>query len=351
MSDPITVEEKVYLMSWAVAYNNCEQSRRLFRKKYNKDAPPISTVKYWKAKFIETGSLVTDRQRAGRPRSASNDENKENVCAAVRENPSTSVRVIAAELNMSIGSVHNILKEENFHPFKPVSCQLLFDGDTDRRMQFCEVVRDLLNHDPAFMRKLKFSDECVFSLQSRVNQHNVHHWETENPHIRIGRSNKTPTLTVWACVGYGGIVDFDISPATMNSERYCDIINNKVIPHFTAGHHEQWIYQHDGAPSHFSVNARQLLDGSLPGRWYGRRGAVEWPPRSPDLTVCDFWLWAYLRSKVYNPPGRVFPNLTSLQETLQVELSRIPLSMFRRAINDFPRRIHRCLEAEGDLFE
>ena len=75
---------------------------------------------------------------------------------------------------------------------------------------------------------------------------------------------------------------------TMNSERYCDIINNKVIPHFTAGHHEQWIYQHDGAPSHFSVNARKLLDGSLPGRWYGRRVAVEWPPRSPDLTaVCE----------------------------------------------------------------
>ena len=29
---------------------------------------------------------------------------------------------------------------------------------------------------------------------------------------------------------------------------------------------------------------------------------VEWPPRSPDLTPCDFFLWGYLKSKVYTSP-------------------------------------------------
>ncbi|KAL4118985.1 hypothetical protein QTP88_011863 [Uroleucon formosanum] len=34
-----------------------------------------------------------------------------------------------------------------------------------------------------------------------------------------------------------------------------------------------------------------------------------WPPRSPDLTVCDFFLWGYVKEKVYAPPL-----LTNLEE-------------------------------------
>ncbi len=27
-----------------------------------------------------------------------------------------------------------------------------------------------------------------------------------------------------------------------------------------------------------------------------------WPPRSPDFTVCDFFLWCYVKDRVYVPP-------------------------------------------------
>ena len=30
-----------------------------------------------------------------------------------------------------------------------------------------------------------------------------------------------------------------------------------------------------------------------------KNGDLEWPPRSPDLTVPAFFLWSYLKSKVY----------------------------------------------------
>ena len=29
---------------------------------------------------------------------------------------------------------------------------------------------------------------------------------------------------------------------------------------------------------------------------------MEWPPRSPDLTPCDFFLWGYLKGKVFSSP-------------------------------------------------
>ena len=49
-------------------------------------------------------------------------------------------------------------------------------------------------------------------------------------------------------------------------------------------------YQHDGAPAHFSIAARQVLNDKYPNRWIGRGGPVPWPPRSPDLTPLDFFL-------------------------------------------------------------
>jgi hypothetical protein len=35
---------------------------------------------------------------------------------------------------------------------------------------------------------------------------------------------------------------------------------------------------------------RRCLDRLFPGQWIGRRGSVEWPPRSPDLTPLDVLL-------------------------------------------------------------
>ena len=45
--------------------------------------------------------------------------------------------------------------------------------------------------------------------------------------------------------------------------------------------------------------------------------AVEWPPCSPDLTPCDFFLWGYLKSKVYRTP----PNdLDDLRARIRLEV-------------------------------
>jgi hypothetical protein len=42
--------------------------------------------------------------------------------------------------------------------------------------------------------------------------------------------------------------------------------------------------------------------------WVGRYGPIPWPPRSPDITPLDFFLWGYVKDSVYKTPG------TSLDE-------------------------------------
>ena len=55
-------------------------------------------------------------------------------------------------------------------------------------------------------------------------------------------------------------------------------------------------FQHDGAPPHYSRLVREYLRVSFPNRWLGRLGPVAWPPRSPDLTPLDYYIWASCNS-------------------------------------------------------
>ena len=41
-----------------------------------------------------------------------------------------------------------------------------------------------------------------------------------------------------------------------------------------------------------------FLDATFPNRWIGRDGPTPWPPRSPDITLLDFFLWGYVKDKV-----------------------------------------------------
>jgi hypothetical protein len=57
------------------------------------------------------------------------------------------------------------------------------------------------------------------------------------------------------------------------------------------------ILQQDGAPPH---NARIATNHLNPGRWIRNRSeGVRWPARSADLTPLDFFLWLYLKERVY----------------------------------------------------
>ena len=104
-------------------------------------------------------------------------------------------------------------------------------------------------------------------------------------------------------------------------------------------------------PPHYCVNARQILNENIPQQWIGRRGHIEWPARSPDPTVCNFWLWAYLRDRVYQPAGVTFRSVTELENRIHQELNAIPLRMFRDAFRNFQKRCQLCIDVDGNHFE
>ncbi|GFX65217.1 uncharacterized protein TNCV_4821081 [Trichonephila clavipes] len=59
-------------------------------------------------------------------------------------------------------------------------------------------------------------------------------------------------------------------------------------------------------------------------------------PRSPDLTPADFWLWGYLKSRVYlSGPSSV----SELKDAIRREVSSIHLDMLHSAVAGFVTRL------------
>ena len=76
---------------------------------------------------------------------------------------------------------------------------------------------------------------------------------------------------------------------------------------------------------------------------------IEWP-RSPDLTPCDFFLWGYVKNKVFStPPQDVDVLRQRIRDTFD-EL-RQQLDFVRRAVRAMLRRDELCVERNGGHVE
>uniref|UniRef100_A0A914CWJ9 Transposase n=1 Tax=Acrobeloides nanus TaxID=290746 RepID=A0A914CWJ9_9BILA len=104
----------------------------------------------------------------------------------------------------------------------------------------------------------------------------------------------------------------------------------------------------DEAPPHWHRDVRQWLN-NFEGRWM-ERGSQNLPraPYSPDLTPCDFFLWGYVKSKVYRTKQ---VDLEELKGRIQQAFDEMPQKMIDRAMESYRRRLERCIQVNGKSVE
>jgi hypothetical protein len=87
--------------------------------------------------------------------------------------------------------------------------------------------------------------------------------------------------------------------------------------------------------------ARRVLNEMFPARVISRRGTIEWPARPPDLNACDFFLWRYLKSKVYEKKPRTTEDL---KQNIREEVAAIPPTMVQRVMQNL---LGECVDNNG----
>lgn len=321
------------------------------------DRPPISqsVVSRVEAKFREFGH-VRDQPRSGRPSVSENDQL--NVLLSFQENPHSALSHVAGNQNLSKSAVHNVVRRNKYHPYKVIPLQELSEDDFDRRSEFCMQLQNICNQDQNAVKRIIYSDEATFCLNGIVNRQNCRYWATINPHWMVEAHTQHPQkLNVWCGLVGDTILGPYFFEGTLNGEMYLEFLQFELLPALIALFPDrqepdlpdrQLFFQQDGAPPHYAAPVRAFLDEVFHGRWIGRRGPIEWPARSPDLNPLDYFLWGYLKSKVYvNRPV----NLEDLRERIRTEIRAIPPEVVRNVQREFIYRLGHCLAVNGAHFE
>ncbi|MEL7309801.1 MAG: transposase, partial [Pseudomonadota bacterium] len=184
--------------------------------------------------------------------------------------------------------------------------QALHTGDHQKRFDFCSAMLEDMEDDN-FSQRLVFSDESTFHLSGKVNRHNVRIWGSENPCVVVQHERDSPKLNVFCAMSVNKVYGpFFFAEKTVTGISYLDMLENWLFPQVQQDL-QQFLFMQDGAPPHFHSEVRRYLNETIPRRWIGRGGQQDlflrpWPPRSPDLTPCDFYLWGYVKGKVFVPP-------------------------------------------------
>ena len=104
-------------------------------------------------------------------------------------------------------------------------------------------------------------------------------------------------------------------------------------------------FQQVGAPAHFALCERNILNKHFPGRWIGcscsSPAPLAWPPGSPDLTTSDNALWGIIKDQV---SARRYYGNDNLRRAVENAFTTITSKLLKRMSDRTWRRIRLCFE-------
>jgi hypothetical protein len=100
-------------------------------------------------------------------------------------------------------------------------------------------------------------------------------------------------------------------------------------------------FQQDGARPHTAYSVQEYLKAKFNAKFIEK---TQWPPRSPDLNPCEYFLWGNLKSKVYHPLPKT---LDDLKANITREIKKINTSVLESVFLNFTNRCHLLIEKNG----
>lgn len=347
MPRKLSFDERKFVLKTYWKYENAQEVIRIWNNTFDTDPPSRLTIYQLRDKFEESGTLA-DAPRSGRP-SVNNDDNRNLVAQSVVQSPKKSTRRRSLELDISRSTLQRILHSLNLKPYKPRLIHGLLEDDPDRRIQFCGIFINQCQETPDLLDQIVWTDEANFKLSGMVNKHNCVYWDTTNPHETYEMQLNQPGLTVWAGISSSGVIGPEFFEGTVNCDNYLELLQDTVVPALSRRHDFHNLYfMHDGAPPHYATKVRRHLDVTFPGKWIGRRGPIEYPARSPDLTPMDFSVWGIVKNSVYSKKPRTLAHMEQfIREAFQDFNAELCTKICRSVLS----RSHECVSNEGKQFE
>jgi len=301
-----------------------------------------------------------NRRRSGPRFTERTDENVLRVVGDVLEYPRLGTHRRAASLDLSRSTLRRLLKDANMYPYRMQRHHELQLPDLPKRVTFGNWFEQKCIADLNYDDTILYTDECHVDISGYVNSQNAVHWGTSRPTEVISRPLHPIRVTIWIAISSAGLigpyfVEENGRTVTVNGQRYLDILENHFYPDlsdFTISNPQldpNWSFMQDGARPHIYNPARDFLNQKFSNRTIGDRMTEHWPARSPDLTPCDFFLFGWLKDKIYEE-GRL-TNRQHLKDTIRNTFASLDNSYCANACRAVRKRCQKMVSVGGGLFE
>ena len=190
------------------------------------------------------------------------------------------------------------------------------DDNKAERLAFWNDISLKIENNPGLLNWIFFSDEAHCHLSGHINKQSMRCWSQAHPHEHTYQPLSQEKVTARCAIGRSRIIgpyffkDESGNRVTVDTDRYIALMRTKFIPALRRKRGVDMnsvIYQQDGAPPHCFHRSLEYLRRYFPGdRLISRRTDFPWPPYPPDLNQPDYFLWGYLKERIYinNPKTR-----------------------------------------------
>lgn len=344
----LTVKQRQFVVEEMIKHGSVITTIRRFQARYGTRLSK-RTVQTNYSKWNVHGTVLNlNKGNSGHPKTARTEARINMVRILINDDKTKSVRKLSAETQVKKTTVHVILKKElHLKPYKMQCHQELSPQDKDRRLLFCRRIKNMSSADQILLNNIIFSDECHIYLKGMPNRQNYRNWSPTKPNDFFEKPLHSPKITVWCGLSgnkiYGPYFFEDPEteqPEVINSDTYLKMLTT-IFPNNT--YPDEW-FQQDGATAHTARNTISWLKARFSQRLISHRSDFPWPARSPDLSPLDFFLWGFVKEKVF----RTAPsNIAQLKNEVRQVIASIDVNTLQNVIANFVVRIDKCIESGG----
>lgn len=338
-----TIEQRIFILEQYFATKSYVSVKEAFQIKFVGVPPPEKkSISRLTNRFRETGS-VCDRKRSGRP-TVLTDDVLENVKTRLLNSPRKSLRKLSSQVGLSYSSVQKAAKKLHMYPYRVRLVQELQPPDLNKRLQYCRWFRSFVNDNGIeSLNTVFFSDEAWIHLDGYLNSQNTRIWAAQNPHAVQENSLHPAKIGVWCAISRQRIVGPIFFEQTVNGEVYRNIVRQFVA--LLEPQERYCWFQQDGATCHTSRETMDFLQEFFGGRIISKG---LWPPRSPDLTSPDYFLWGYIKSEAFkNNPH----SIDELKANITDLITNVSNTTLKKVSANMVKRVRACITSNGGHFE
>ena len=310
-----------------------------------------ASVFEWHKRVEEGRESVRDDEKCGRSKEVNTPELIGQIKNFMDKNCHVSIETISAQFDVSVGTVHTVIRKEL--KMRKI-CAKFVPGELreDQKERHCHDSREmvkLINSNPTVLDALVTCDESWIYCYDPETKRQSSQWKhAGSPRPKKARQDKsTHKLLMIPFLDSTGMIYICWVPTgqTVNKEYCVEILrefgkrfHRKRPTLFKSG---QWHFQQDNTPVHNSILVTDYLTKM------GIKTVLH-SPHSPDLALCDFWLFPMLKE---NLRGCHYETIEEMKEAVTKVIDTLTQEDFHGAFQKLLEWYKKCIAPGGDYFE